>query len=83
LPLASFVLSTELVNNLVNASFFMNSPDQAANSPDHPPQRLADIVGTVIALLTLTLPLCAIARYSSNKVQVLQQITYPLPTQRE
>jgi hypothetical protein len=59
----------------------MESSNPSANS-DQPPQRLADIVGTVIALLTLTLPLVAIARYSSNGVEVLQQVTYPLPQTR-
>lgn len=61
----------------------MNSTEQAANSPDQPPPRMADIVGTFIALLTLTLPLFVIGHYSSNNVEVLQNITYPLPNQRE
>lgn len=60
----------------------MNSSDPAP-SPERPPQRLADLVGTVIALVTLTLPFFVIAHYSSNSVEVLQQITYPLPNQRE
>ena len=61
----------------------MNSSDQAANSPDRPPPRLADIVGTFIALLTLTLPLFIIAHYSSHSVEVLQNISYPLENQKE
>ncbi|HEY9851797.1 MAG TPA: hypothetical protein V6D28_20160 [Leptolyngbyaceae cyanobacterium] len=61
----------------------MNSTEQAANSPDRPPARMADIVGTFIALLTLTLPIFTIAHYSSNNVEALQNITYPLPNQRE
>jgi hypothetical protein len=36
-------------------------------------------MGTVIALLTLTLPLFVIAYYSSSSVDVLQQTTYSLP----
>jgi len=60
----------------------MNSSDPAP-SPERPSQRLADIVGTVIALVTLTLPLFVIAHYSSDSVEVLQQITYPLPNQKE
>jgi len=60
----------------------MNSSDPAT-SPERPTQRLADIVGTMIALVTLTLPLFVIAHYSSNSAEVLPQITYPVPSQRE
>ncbi|MBD2310919.1 hypothetical protein H6G20_04375 [Desertifilum sp. FACHB-1129] len=45
--------------------------------------RLADIIGTAIALLTLTLPLFAIAYYSSSSVEVFPPATYPLPRARE
>ncbi|MCW5315601.1 hypothetical protein GTQ43_17825 [Nostoc sp. KVJ3] len=51
----------------------MNSNSQSANSTDTYSQRLADIVGTAIALLTLTLPVFVIAHYSSNNVQNNQQ----------
>ncbi|MEH2051162.1 hypothetical protein [Nostoc sp.] len=47
----------------------MNSNSQSANSGDTYSQRLADIVGTAIALLTLTLPVFVIAHYSSTNVQ--------------
>jgi hypothetical protein len=40
-------------------------------------------MGTVIALLTLTLPLFVIAYYSSSSVDVLQQTTYSLPKSQE
>lgn len=61
----------------------MESTESSAHSSDKPPQGLADLVGTAIALLTLTIPLYAIARYSSNSVEVMQQVTYPLPEARE
>ncbi|MHC5598325.1 MAG: TLTLP motif-containing protein [Nostoc sp.] len=51
----------------------MNSNSQSANSADTYSQRLADIVGTAIALLTLTLPVFVIAHYSSTNVQNNQQ----------
>jgi lipopolysaccharide/colanic/teichoic acid biosynthesis glycosyltransferase len=51
----------------------MNSNSQSANSTDTYSQRLADIVGTAIALLTLTLPVFVIAHYSSTNVQDNQQ----------
>ncbi len=51
----------------------MNSNSQSANSADTYSQRLADIVGTAIALLTLILPVFVIAHYSSTNVQNNQQ----------
>ena len=47
----------------------MNLNSQSANSSDTYSQRLADIVGTVIALITLTLPVFIIAHYSSANVE--------------
>ncbi len=47
----------------------MNANDQSANSTDTSSHRLADIVGTAIGLLTLTLPLFVIGNYSSTNVQ--------------
>ncbi|MBJ7296685.1 MAG: hypothetical protein ACOVOV_11005 [Dolichospermum sp.] len=47
----------------------MNLNSQSANSSDTYSQRLADIVGTVIALITLTLPVFIIAHYSSVNVE--------------
>ncbi|MEH1941700.1 MAG: hypothetical protein V7L01_15980 [Nostoc sp.] len=52
----------------------MNSNSQSANSTDTYSQRLADIVGTAIALLTLILPVFVIAHYSSTNVQDNQQL---------
>jgi len=55
----------------------LNSP--SANSSDTYSQRLADIVGTVIALITLTLPVFIIAHYSSVNVENNQpSLTYNL-----
>ncbi|MBD2446592.1 hypothetical protein H6G76_05325 [Nostoc sp. FACHB-152] len=57
----------------------MNSNSQSANPTDTYSHRLADIVGTAIALLTLTLPVFVIAHYSSNQVPSNQQpLTYEL-----
>jgi hypothetical protein len=55
----------------------MNSNSPSANSSDTYSQRLADIVGTAIALITLTLPVLIISHYSSPDVQnYQQQLTY-------
>ncbi len=57
----------------------MNSNSQSANSTDTYSHRLADIVGTAIAVLTLTLPVFVIANYSSSNVTNNQQpLTYNL-----
>ncbi|MDP5018989.1 hypothetical protein FJR11_17490 [Anabaena sp. UHCC 0187] len=57
----------------------MNLNSQSANSSDTYSQRLADIVGTVIALITLTLPVFIIAHYSSPNVENNQpSLTYNL-----
>lgn len=57
----------------------MNSNRQSANSTDTYSHRLADIVGTAIAVLTLTLPVFVIANYSSTNVTNNQQpLTYNL-----
>ncbi|WP_083389537.1 hypothetical protein [Trichormus sp. NMC-1] len=57
----------------------MNSNSQSANSSDTYSQRLADIVGTAIALVTLILPVFIISHYSSPDVQnSQQQLTYYL-----
>lgn len=59
----------------------MNLNSQSANSSDTYSQRLADIVGTVIALITLTLPVFIIAHYSaSNKNQ--PPLSYHLSIQK-
>ena len=57
----------------------MNLNSQSANSSDTYSQRLADIVGTLIALITLTLPVFIIAHYSSVNVENNQpSLTYNL-----
>jgi cytochrome b561 len=58
-----------------------SSSSQSANPDEKSTHRLADIIGTAIAVLTLTLPLWAIAYYSSSNaklVKTVQTITYPL-----
>ncbi|MUH00172.1 hypothetical protein F7734_51050 [Scytonema sp. UIC 10036] len=51
----------------------MNSNSQSVNQSDTYSHRLADIVGTGIGLLTLTLPLFIIAHYSSNNIHTSPQ----------
>ncbi len=46
----------------------MNPNSQSANSSDTYPHRLAEVVGTVIAIITLILPVFVIAHYSSSNV---------------
>jgi hypothetical protein len=57
----------------------MESGSQAENPPGRSSQKLADIIGTAIALLTLTLPLVAIAHFSTVNVDLLPPTpAYPL-----
>ncbi|AFY32540.1 hypothetical protein [Calothrix sp. PCC 7507] len=57
----------------------MNLNSQSANSTDTYSHRLADIVGTAIALLTLTLPVFVIGHYSSaNALNNQQPVTHNL-----
>jgi lipopolysaccharide/colanic/teichoic acid biosynthesis glycosyltransferase len=61
----------------------MNLNSQSANSSDTYSQRLADIVGTVIALITLTLPVFIIAHYSASNVDKSQPpLSYHLSIQK-
>ncbi|MBD1920850.1 hypothetical protein H6F77_07090 [Microcoleus sp. FACHB-831] len=54
----------------------MESSGSSANASDQPPPRWAEILGTVIAVVTLTLPVFAIANYSSSSsVEAWQQNT--------
>lgn len=57
----------------------MNSDSQSASSSDTYSHRLADIVGTLIALVTLTLPVFVIAHYSTNVQNNQQPMIYELP----
>ncbi|MBW4576938.1 MAG: hypothetical protein KME08_16820 [Aphanothece sp. CMT-3BRIN-NPC111] len=57
----------------------MESSGPSAKSSDQPAHRWAEVFGTVIAILTLTLPLFAIANFSSSSSLLLQQTTYSVP----
>lgn len=46
----------------------MESDRQPARSGEKSTDRLADLMGTLIAVLTLTLPLLAVARYSPSQI---------------
>lgn len=59
-----------------------SSSSQSANPGGESPHRLADIIGTAIALLTLTVPLLTIAHYSSSNAKLVQPMSYPLQVQR-
>ncbi|WP_017653174.1 hypothetical protein [Fortiea contorta] len=62
----------------------MNLNSQSANSTDTYSHRLADIVGTAIALITLTLPVFFIAHYSSTDVLNSQQpLSYNIQKSQE
>ncbi|MBW4663701.1 MAG: hypothetical protein KME01_05775 [Chroococcus sp. CMT-3BRIN-NPC107] len=57
----------------------MDSSSTPSANPSRSTHRLADILGTAIALLTLTLPLWVIGHYSpSNVSSVTTPISYPL-----
>jgi hypothetical protein len=66
-----------------NTYSIMESGSPSANASDQPPHGLADIVGTLIALLTLTAPLFVIAHYSSSNIEVFPPRTYQLPVARD
>lgn len=57
---------------------YMESGSRTDNPPGQTPHRLANIFGTLIALMTLTIPVFAIAYFSSNSVEVWQPPVYPL-----
>jgi hypothetical protein len=56
----------------------MDSSSQADNPLKRTSLRLANIAGTLIALLTLILPLVAIAYFSSTNVKSWQPSVYPV-----
>ncbi|WP_414545347.1 hypothetical protein [Nostoc sp. CCY0012] len=58
----------------------MNANSQSASTTDTYSHRLADIVGTAIALVTLTLPVFVIAHYSSDVPNNPPPRTYTLPS---
>lgn len=55
----------------------MDSGSQPVNTPDRQTNKLVDFIGTLIALLTLTLPLTVIAHYS-NRIEPSPPTTYSL-----
>ena len=58
----------------------MESTSPSGNASEPPDHRWAKIVGSAIALLTLTLPLLIVAYYSSNSsVDPLPRASYSLP----
>ncbi|NER78500.1 MAG: hypothetical protein F6K42_02780 [Leptolyngbya sp. SIO1D8] len=61
----------------------MESASSSENPPEPPSSRFAPVIGTVVGLLTLTLPLLAIAYYSSTNTQTPTLPTYPLSQTRE
>lgn len=50
----------------------MESASQSDNPPQEPPTRLSSLLGVVVAVLTLTLPIVAIAHYSSARMDALE-----------
>jgi lipopolysaccharide/colanic/teichoic acid biosynthesis glycosyltransferase len=74
-----FTKESKQNNKRQKLQLFMHSNTQSADPASTYSHRLADIVGTMIGLLTLTLPLFVIDYYSSNSVQNDHQpITYNL-----
>ncbi len=58
----------------------MQSSGSSDNSSEPPQHRWAEILGTTIAVLTLTLPFFIIAHYSSNSsVEYLPETIYSMP----
>ncbi|NJK27888.1 MAG: hypothetical protein HC925_04280 [Coleofasciculaceae cyanobacterium SM2_3_26] len=56
----------------------MESSSPSGSSPEQPSHKLAEIAGTCIALLTLTLPLFAIAHYSADRFGDFQRSPYSI-----
>lgn len=46
----------------------MEPSEQISSNPDSPHHRWADILGMIVALITLTLPLLTIGHYSSLSI---------------
>ena len=63
----------------------MNLNTQSADINDHPSHPVADVVGTIIAMLTLVLPLFVIAHYSSTNIENpnLQSMNYKLDNHKK
>lgn len=57
----------------------MESGSPSGSPSEENPHTIAQLVGTVIALLTLTMPLLVIARYSSaSNTSLFPPATYPV-----
>lgn len=61
----------------------MDSGSEPVQSAEEPPHKLASILGTLIALITLALPLLFIAHYSSSSSKVIQPNLYTLSGWRD
>jgi hypothetical protein len=61
----------------------MESVNTSENASEPPSSRFSHFVGTVIALLTLMLPLLAIAHYSAVDPPPATLPSYPLSQSRE
>jgi len=62
----------------------MESGSPSANVPDRPANRFAAVLGTLVALVTLILPVVIIAYYSSDSnSQTAPSPTYRLGRMRE
>ncbi|MBW4651991.1 MAG: hypothetical protein KME20_02875 [Kaiparowitsia implicata GSE-PSE-MK54-09C] len=56
-----------------------SSSSQLDNPPERVSNRLAELIGALIALMTLTIPVVAIAYFSSSSLQVLPPPGYSAP----
>ena len=61
---------------MIDFKLCMNSDSQSASPSDTYSHRLADIVGTIIALVTLTLPVFVIGHYSGDISNNQQPMIY-------
>ena len=59
-------------------SFSMDSASQPEPPPEHACSSVSSFLGVVIALITVTLPLFAIARFSSARAEYLSVPSYSL-----
>lgn len=50
----------------------MDSASQPDHPPHEPPSRLSSLLGIVVALLTLTLPVFAIAHFSPTRIDAVE-----------
>ena len=56
----------------------MESASQSDNPPEQPSGSLANLIGFVVAFLTLFLPVFAIAHFSSSRTDLIENSPYPL-----